>query len=109
MNELVKWKQFDLTALAGPAGEVAIDDPRRELRIGAIIAGFFFVIFLGWAAFAPMDAAAYAPGHLQVSGQRQSVQHREGGIVAALHVREGQKVQAGQVLIELKGDEVRAD
>lgn len=108
MNELVKWKQFDLTALAGPAGEVAIDDPRRELRIGAIIAGFFFVIFLGWAAFAPMDAAAYAPGHLQVSGQRQSVQHREGGIVAALHVREGQKVQAGQVLIELKGDEVRA-
>jgi hypothetical protein len=71
VNELVKWKQFDLTALAGPAGEVAIDDPRRELRIGAIIAGFFFVIFLGWAAFAPMDAAAYAPGHLQVSGQRQ--------------------------------------
>ena len=38
MNELVKWNQFDLTALAGPAGEVAIDDPRRELRLGVIIA-----------------------------------------------------------------------
>jgi HlyD family secretion protein len=108
VNELVKWKQFDLTALASPGGEVAIDDPRREIRVGTIIAVLFFVVFLGWAAFAPMDAAAYAPGHLQVSGQRQSVQHRDGGIVAAIHVHEGQKVRAGQVLIELKGDEVRA-
>jgi HlyD family secretion protein len=108
VNELVKWNQFDLTALASPGGEVAIDDPRRELRIGTIIAVLFFIVFLGWAAFAPMDAAAYAPGHLQVSGQRQSVQHRDGGIVSAIHVHEGQKVRAGQVLIELKGDEVRA-
>ena len=30
MNELTRWKQFDLTALAGPSGELAIDDPRRE-------------------------------------------------------------------------------
>ena len=108
MNELVKWKQFDLMGFASPGGEVAIDDPHRELRAGTIIAVLFFVVFLGWAAFAPMDAAAYAPGHLQVSGQRQSVQHRDGGIVAAIHVREGQKVRAGEVLIELKGDEVRA-
>jgi HlyD family secretion protein len=108
VNELIKWNQFDLTALASPDAEVAIDDPRRELRVGTIIAVLFFIVFLGWAAFAPMDAAAYAPGHLQVSGQRQSVQHRDGGIVAAIHVREGQKVRAGEVLIELKGDEVRA-
>jgi HlyD family secretion protein len=108
VNELTRWKQFDLTALAGPSGELAIDDPRRELRIGTAIAILFFVLFVGWAAFAPMDAAAYAPGQLQVSGQRQSVQHRDGGIVSAIHVREGQKVRAGEVLIELKGDEVRA-
>jgi HlyD family secretion protein len=108
VNELVKWKQFDLTGFVSPGGEVTVDDPRRELRVGTIIAVLFFVVFLGWAAFAPMDAAAYAPGHLQVSGQRQSVQHRDGGIVAAIHVREGQKVRAGEVLIELKGDEVRA-
>lgn len=108
MNQLTRWKPFDLTAFAGLPGEVAIDDPRPELRIGIIVAVLFFVVFLGWAAFAPMDAAAYAPGQLQVSGQRQSVQHRDGGIVSAIHVHEGQKVRAGQVLIELKGDEVRA-
>ena len=108
MNEIAPWKNFDLTGRVSPAGDTAMDDPRRELRIGTIVAVLFFVLFLGWAAFAPMDAAAYAPGQLQVSGQRQSVQHRDGGIVSAIHVREGQKVRAGQVLIELKGDEVRA-
>lgn len=84
------------------------DDPRKELRIGAAVAFAFFVIFLGWAAFAPLDAAAFANGQLQVSGQRQSVQHREGGIVSAIRVKEGQKVRAGEVLIELAGGEVRA-
>jgi HlyD family secretion protein len=84
------------------------DDPRKELRIGAAVAFAFFVVFLGWAAFAPLDAAAFANGQLQVSGQRQSVQHREGGIVSAIRVKEGQKVRAGEVLIELDGGEVRA-
>jgi HlyD family secretion protein len=108
MNQVSRWKEFDLTARPMPAGDVAAGDPRHELWIGAAVAAAFFVLFLGWAAFAPMDAAAYAPGQLQVSGQRQSVQHRDGGIVAAIHVREGQPVRAGEVLIELKGDEVRA-
>ena len=108
MNQISRWSDFQIAALASPRGEYAIDDPKRELRIGGIVAVLFFVVFLGWAAFAPMDAAVYAPGHLQVAGQRQSVQHRDGGIVAAIHVREGQKVRAGDVLIEVKGDEVRA-
>jgi HlyD family secretion protein len=108
MNQIGRWKEFDLALRASRAEDIGIDDPRPELRIGAIIAMLFFVLFLGWAAFSPMDATAYAPGQLQVSGQRQSVQHREGGIVAAIHVREGQKVRAGDVLIELRGGEVLA-
>jgi HlyD family secretion protein len=108
MNKITHRKDLVITGRALALSEVSIDDPRSELRIGAIVTILFFVLFLGWAAFAPMDAAAYAPGQLQVSGQRQSVQHRDGGIVTAIHVREGQKVRAGEVLIELKGDEVRA-
>ena len=38
---------------------------------------------------------------IAVSGNRQSVQHRDGGVVTAIHVREGQHVRAGDVLIEL--------
>jgi len=84
------------------------DDPRKELRIGGVIAFLFFVVFLGWAAFAPLDAGAYAQGTVVVSGNRQAVQHRDGGVVSALHVREGDKVVKGQVLLEIGAGELRA-
>ena len=89
-----------------PGGPVA--NPGRDIRNGAIIAGLFFVLFLGWAAFARLDAAAYAPGTLVVSGQRQSVQHRDGGVVGEILVKEGQRVTRGQLLIRLAAADVRA-
>jgi HlyD family secretion protein len=93
----------------GPDTDVEqIDDSRRDIRLGIIVAGLFFVLFLGWAAFTPLDAAAYANGQLVVSGQRQSVQHRDGGVVASINVVEGRKVKKGDLLIELAGAEVRA-
>ena len=97
-----------LEGTASAAPEEAPDDSRRDIRLGIIVAGLFFVLFLGWAAFAPLDAAAYAPGQLVVSGQRQSVQHRDGGVVAAINVAEGRRVNKGDLLIELAGAEVRA-
>jgi HlyD family secretion protein len=85
-----------------------VADPARDIRTGLIIAAIFFIGLLGWAAFARLDAAAVAPGRLVVSGQRQTVQHRDGGVVADIAVREGQKVREGQILIRLSGAEVRA-
>lgn len=89
-------------------GEDAVDNPRSDLRLGLIVAGLFFVIFLGWAAFMPLDAASYAQGQLIVSGQRQTVQHRDGGVIAEINVKEGQHVTKGQMLIRLAGAEVQA-
>lgn len=89
-----------------PGGPVA--DPGPDIRGGVIIAALFFVLFLGWAAFARLDAAAYAPGTLVVSGQRQSVQHRDGGVVGEIFVKEGQRVTRGQLLLRLAAAEVRA-
>jgi HlyD family secretion protein len=60
---------------------IAAADPRREIRIGLIIGALFFIGLIGWAAVARLDAAAIAPGRLVVSGQRQTVQHRDGGVV----------------------------
>lgn len=93
-----------------PAGEAdeRPDDPKREIRVGAAIVFLFFVVLLGWAAFAPLDAGARAPGVIAVSGNRQSVQHREGGVVTAIHVREGQRVEAGQLLVEMAAPDVLA-
>ncbi len=92
--------------LPEPVGRLV--DPRRDIRAGAIIAALFFVLFLGWAAVARLDAAAHATGTLIVSGQRQSVQHRDGGVVGAMHVREGQRVGRGDLLISLVAPEVQA-
>lgn len=85
------------------------ENPKRDIRIGAAITFFFFVVLLGWAAFAPLDAGVSARGQIAVSGNRQAVQHRDGGVVTALHVREGQRVTAGAVLVEMAAPELAAN
>lgn len=84
------------------------DSPGWELKLGGAVIVAFFVLFLGWAALAPLDAGAYAAGQVSVSGNRQAVQHREGGVVTALHVAEGDVVRRGQVLVELSTGELTA-
>ena len=84
------------------------DDPRRDIRTGSVIGFLFFVVLLGWAALAPLDAGVYAQGSIAVSGNRQAVQHRQGGTVGTILVREGQKVRAGQTLVEMAAPDLRA-
>lgn len=97
------------TAQEAPSGPTVISDgPKLELIIGGAIIVVFFVLFLGWATLAPLDAGAYAQGQVAVSGNRQAVQHREGGVVSALHVAEGDTVQRGQILLQLSSGELKA-
>jgi HlyD family type I secretion membrane fusion protein len=84
------------------------DDVRGEKRLALIVGGAFFVGFLGWAALTPLDAGAYAPGVVAVAGNRQSVQHRDGGTIAALYVRDGQKVARGQPLVAISDGAIEA-
>ena len=77
-------------------------------RIGYVVILVTFGLFGVWAATAPLDSAVIAPGIVSVEGNRKTVQHLEGGIVRRLLVREGQKVQAGQVLFELDPTQVMA-
>jgi HlyD family secretion protein len=93
------------TSLARPS----IDDPHREVGFGALVAGAFFVLFLGWASVARLDAASSAPGEITVSGHRQTIQHRDGGVISGLYVKEAQRVNAGDVLVRLSGPEVEAN
>jgi HlyD family secretion protein len=94
--------------LAGPVEETEAGNPTREIRTGIAIAVAFFVLFLGWAAFVPLDAGVHAAGQIAVLGNRQSVQHRDGGVVSAINVHEGQHVKAGDILIELSAPELKA-
>jgi HlyD family type I secretion membrane fusion protein len=80
---------------------------------GAIITGVLTVgVFFGglgtWSMLAPLDSAVVGTGALAVHGSRKTVQHREGGIVAALLVQEGGVVEQGQVLVRLDDTQARA-
>ena len=96
-------------AFLGPDTEgQTLDNPTREIRAGALVAFLFFVVLLGLAAFAPLDAGVIGTGQIAVLGNRQAVQHPEGGVVTGLHVREGQRVRQGQLLVELAAPDLKA-
>jgi HlyD family secretion protein len=84
------------------------DNPWREGRIGVVVLAMFFGVFGLWAAFAPLDAGVVAVGEVIVSGNRQVVQHREGGVISRVAVSEGDHVQQGQILLELSAVELAA-
>jgi len=93
----------------GVSGATLTASPRRDIRAGLLVLGVFLLVFVGWGALARLDAGVYAPGQVVVYGSRQSVQHRDGGIVSELDVHEGDRVQAGQVLLRLSADELQAN
>ena len=99
---------FDDDLHGAPLPVEAIDSPKRELRMGLVIAGAFFVGLLGWAAITPLDAGALAQGSVSVSGNRQAVQHKDGGIVTALMVAEGGAVRRGDILLKISASDVVA-
>lgn len=54
-----------------------------------------------WAALAKVDIITHATGKIVPDAREQVIASLEGGILRALHVREGQVVEAGQDLVQL--------
>jgi epimerase transport system membrane fusion protein len=84
------------------------DDDRPVRRIGLYTVFLVFGVFGGWAALAPLDSAALAPGVITVESYRKTVQHLEGGIIRTLEVRDGDSVSKDQVLATLDDTQSRA-
>jgi epimerase transport system membrane fusion protein len=83
-------------------------DDRSIRNLGYLIVILVFVFLGGWSFLAPLGSAALAPGSVTVEMYRKTVQHLEGGIVKAIHVRDGDTISKGQVLIELEDTSSRA-
>ncbi|MEL6385728.1 MAG: HlyD family type I secretion periplasmic adaptor subunit [Pseudomonadota bacterium] len=87
---------------------------RRNISVRPLfLAGFFIIFFVfggitAWSVFAPFEGAIIATGTIAVEGNRKAVQHLEGGIVSEISVREGDFVEAGQVILRLDGTATRA-
>ncbi len=83
--------------------------PRRDLRTGALVLVFGLGGFVLWAVTARIDAAVVAAGQVEVEARRQLIQHPDGGLVAAIRVRDGDAVAAGAELLVLDGTELAAE
>jgi len=79
----------------------------RALRAVLIPLALVTVVMAAWAALAPLSGAVIAAARIKVELERKTVQHREGGIVREIRVRNGQSVRAGDVLVVV--DDVRSD
>jgi membrane fusion protein, epimerase transport system len=77
-------------------------------RIGLFIFILVFGFFGSWAALAPTDGAAHAPGVVTVRSYSKLVQHLEGGIVGEILVQDGDRVTAGQPLLVLDNTQSQA-
>lgn len=95
---------------SGVADRALVPTLAGQVR-GPAIAGLSIVMIfvagsLGWASTAPIAAGAVAPGVISPDGSRRTVQHLEGGIIEKIMARDGEKVEAGQVLVELQTTQV---
>ena len=75
------------------------DKLTRNMALACLIG---FGGFMVWGSFAPLEEGIAASGQVVVEDNRQVVQHLEGGIVREIHVREGQQVNQGDVLLVLE-------
>ncbi len=77
-------------------------DFRKPMIAGLTVIGIALGGFATWASLAPLDSAVVTQGVVTVESKRKTVQHREGGIVAEVLVREGDAVPAGTILARLQ-------
>lgn len=66
------------------------------------------LVFLVWASFAKIDQVTRAEGEVIASSTTQIVQSEENGSIAVLHVKEGDVVKRGELLVELDSTEAQA-
>jgi HlyD family secretion protein len=71
-----------------------------------VFVGLFALMLLvggfgSWSIFSSLAGAIVASGRVEVEQNRQIVQHLDGGIVAEILIKEGDRVSAGQTLIKL--------
>jgi len=104
-TDLVRPRKADADFVAGHAG-AELQGPRGFTHLLLVIIVAFFGVFLAWASWAELDEVTRGDGKVIPSSQVQVVQNLEGGIVAAIPVREGAVVEEGHVLLRI--DNVRA-
>ncbi len=89
--------------------EIMEKPPSPGLRYLLLSLCVLFTFGLIWSVVGKVDVVAVASGRVVASGNSKTIQPLEAGIVRAIHVRNGQRVVAGQLLIDLDPTIATAD
>ena len=106
MDDVVRRRDSDLAAFMRAAAGADSLRPRGLSHLLLLAVAAFVVAFVAWASWATLDEVTRGDGRVIPSRQVQVVQNLEGGIVAAINVRDGDVVDEGQVVMRI--DNVRA-
>ena len=104
MRHTVDFREFLPGAL-----EVVETPPSPTGRLIGLVIVSFFLFALAWAFFGRVDVLATAPGRLLPEGDIKIIQPLDPGIVRAIHVKDGDHVHTGDILVELDPTDARAD
>lgn len=78
-----------------------------SIGVGAMLA-LFGLVFL-WGAVFDISGAVIGKGQVQASANRIAVQHPVGGVVADIRAANGDKVKAGDIVVELDDSSLRSE
>jgi len=117
MNMKMPKLQFDSERLAAWLKELMPAAPpgtSREAIHRHLLAGGLIVLLLaggvgGWAATTQIAGALIAQGSVVVDSNVKKVQHPTGGVVGKLNVQDGDRVKAGDILVQLDDTVTRAN
>lgn len=91
------------------SGDPARWRPRFATAVGS---GAIMLLFCGlaaWGVGTEISGAVMAPGTVEVQRERQVIQHPDGGVVAEIRARDGDRVAAGDILLRLDGTFLRSE
>jgi HlyD family secretion protein len=80
----------------------------RELRTGLRILIVAGVLGGGWFFLMPLAGAVVVPGNLVVQSNVKTIQHPTGGVVAEIKVQNGDRINAGDLLVRLDATQAQA-
>ena len=93
-----------------PAALEILETPPAPLPVALMMTICAFVaVALAWSFFGRLDVHAVAPGKIETAGRAKVIQPLDAGKIAAIHVENGSRVKAGELLFELDPAEAAAD
>jgi hemolysin D len=102
-------RRQDERAFLPAALEIAETPPSPIGRAISLTIIAIFCLAVAWASIGEVDIVASATGKIVPTGRTKIIQAFETGVVRAIHVQDGDRVKAGDLLVELDATVSDAD